>query len=182
MPNSHNSHHSDLLGLNVKFFLQSDYSQHWWKTRKLSEYLWSVNLHLSVRKLLPFCHQEWAGLISRTEEQSDTILPSINYFFFKAEFIVGFYTHVFSRNKKVHKYSLEHRLIKMLVSQLNQTADDLSFVFIWFLREGGTVVELLIGSCGRNCWSWFCMSAILVNLWKWIWVAEKSQFHVKWEF
>lgn len=26
MPNSHNSHHSDFLGLNVKCFLQSDYS------------------------------------------------------------------------------------------------------------------------------------------------------------
>lgn len=90
-------------------------------------------------------------MILRTEEQSDKMLPSINYAFFKAEFIVGFYTHVFSRNKKVHKCSSEHRLIKMLVSQLNQTADALSFLFIWFLREGGTVVELLIGRCGRNC-------------------------------
>ena len=90
-------------------------------------------------------------MILRTEEQSDKMLPSINHAFFKAEFIVGFYTHVFSRNKKVHKCSSEHRLIKMLVSQLNQTADALSFLFIWFLREGGTVVELLIGRCGRNC-------------------------------
>lgn len=90
-------------------------------------------------------------MISRAEEQSGRMLPSINYSFFKAEFIVGFYTHVFLRNKKVHKCSSEHRLVKMLISQLNQTADDLSFLFIWFLREGGTVVEVLIGSCGRNC-------------------------------
>lgn len=49
--------------------------------------------------------------------------------FVEAKFIMGLYTYVFSRNKKVCKCSSEHILIKVRMSQLRQAAGALFCLF-----------------------------------------------------
>lgn len=110
------------------------------------------------------------------------MLPSINYYCCLSTVYYGNFTSMFSRNKKFCKCSSEHISTDRCYSWGKLPALPLCFFPVYFCLFWiffCSVVELLMYNCGGQWWQWLHMSVVGVNLWKWNWVAEENQFHMR---